>query len=102
MHFRTFILLTSLSLLYLPHYLTHLSLSNFFASLYTGTCSQQHTSIRIAVAPNLEIDFQVISEQSSIPHNSYIEKHLAPLLKEKKKKKQSPEATILLNRPAIV
>lgn len=101
MHFRTFILLTSLSLLYLPHYLSYLSLSNFSASLYTGTCSQQHTSIRIAVAPNLEIDFQVISEQSSIPHNSYIEKHLASLPKEKKKK-QSPEATILLNRPAIV
>lgn len=102
MHFRTSPLLTSLSLLYLPHYLGYLSLSNFSASFYTGTCSEQHTLIRIAVALNPEIDFQVILEKSSISHNSYIEKHLASLPKEKKKKKQSPEATILLNRPAIV
>lgn len=62
--------------------------------------------IGIAVALDPEIDFQVILQKSSILHNSYIEKHLDFLSgggeRGKGKTRQSPEHTILLNKPAIV
>lgn len=85
--FQDFILLTSLSLLYPTYcYLNYQSLFNS-TSLYRGAYSEKYKLIRIAVALDLEIDFQVMLQKNSISHNSYIEKHLAFLLKEKKKKK---------------